>query len=158
MWEEHHLVWCQPIGRPVDARADWEGWKKLLRLAGVRDARVHDGRHTAATMLLLQGVDDATVMAVMGWTDRRMLRRYQHVVAELRREATRRVTELLYGPEPKAKKPKKKKKAKKAAKERGREQEESAVTNVIPITPTTSPTTRDGIAPVIPLFGRAKTG
>lgn len=108
----------------------------------------------------LQGVDDATVMAVVGWTDRRMLRRYQHVVAELRQEATRRVTELLYGPEPKAKKTKKtkKKKAKKAAKERGREQDKSAVINVTPITPTTSPTTRDGIAPVIPLFGRAKTG
>lgn len=105
----------------------------------------------------LQGVDDATVMAVVGWTDRRMLRRYQHVVAELRQEATRRVTELLYGPEPKAKKTKKKK-AKKAAKERGREQDKSAVINVTPITPTTSPTTRDGIAPVIPLFGRAETG
>lgn len=157
MWEEHSLVRCQPTGRPIDARADWEDWKEVLRLAGVRDARVHDGRHTAATMLLLQGVDDATVMAVMGWTDRRMLRRYQHVVAELRREATRRVAELLYGPEPKAKKPKKKK-AKKAAKERGRAQEKSAVINVTPITPTTSPTTRDGIAPFIPLFGGAKTG
>jgi hypothetical protein len=32
---------------------------------GLRDARLHDGRHTAATMLLLQGVDDQTVMAVM---------------------------------------------------------------------------------------------
>jgi integrase len=61
---------------------------------------VHDGRHTAATMLL-QGVDETTVMAVMGWSDRRILRRYQHVVAELRQEATRRVTDLLYGPEPK---------------------------------------------------------
>ena len=26
MWEEHNLVWCQPNGRPIDARADWEEW------------------------------------------------------------------------------------------------------------------------------------
>jgi integrase len=66
LWTDFNLVWCQPNGKPIDARADWLDWKDLLREAGVRDARVHDGRHTAATMLLLQGIDEQTVMAVMG--------------------------------------------------------------------------------------------
>jgi integrase len=152
-WQEHHLVWCQPNGRPIDARADWEEWKEILRLAEVRDARVHDGRHTAATMLLLQGVDEITVMAVMGWSDRRMLRRYQHVVAELRQEATRRVTELLYGPEPKKAK---KKKSKKADKAKRSDQHKSTTVDVTPITSATTTATSAKIAPVIPLFGRAK--
>lgn len=153
MWEEHGLVWCQPNGRPIDARADWEEWKEILDLAGVRDARVHDGRHTAATMLLLQGVDDATVMAVMGWSDRRMLARYQHVIAELRRAATRKVAELLYGPAPKKTK---KKKPKKADKKKRHDQGKLAPVDVMPTTSGTSAGTSDQIAPVIPLFGRAK--
>lgn len=153
MWEEHNLVWCQPNGRPIDARADWEEWKEILELAGVRDARVHDGRHTAATMLLLQGVDDATGMAVMGWSDRRMLARYQHVIAQLRQEATRRVTELLYGPEPKTPK---KKKSKKANKKKRRDQQKSKYADVMAVTLGTSPGTSGEIAAVIPLFGPRK--
>lgn len=119
-WEDYGLVWCQPNGKPIDARADWQEWKEILRLAGVRDARVHDGRHTAATMLLLQGVDEQTVMAVMGWSDRRMVQRYQHVIDELRVEASRRLGDLLYGPGPGPEpgKPKKKRKKSKQAKEK----------------------------------------
>ena len=40
----------------MDARRDWQAWEALLTSAGVRDARLHDARHTAATMLLQQGV------------------------------------------------------------------------------------------------------
>ena len=51
----------------------------MLRLAGVRDARVHDARHTAATLLLADGVDTRTLMDLMGWTDARTAQRYAHV-------------------------------------------------------------------------------
>ena len=64
--------------------------------AGVRDARLHDARHTAATMLLVQGVDSRTVMDLLGWSQVTMTRRYQHVVDELRTEATRRIGALLW--------------------------------------------------------------
>lgn len=98
LWEDHGLVWCQPDGKPIDARQDWAEWKEILKEADVRNARVHDGRHTAATMLLLQGIDSRTVMEVMGWGDAGQLKRYQHVVDELRAEAARRVGDLLWGP------------------------------------------------------------
>lgn len=128
LWEDFGLVWCQPNGRPIDARADWEDWKALLREAGVRDARVHDGRHTAATMLLLQGIDEQTVMAVMGWSDRRMLRRYQHVIDELREEASKRVGALLWG---EAEKPAKKKaKPKKGKKKANKQQKQNLVDEI----------------------------
>jgi integrase len=100
LWDEHDLVWCTPLGRPIDASADRADWKSVLREAKVRDARVHDGRHTAATMLLLQGVDERVVMEIMGWSDRRMLKLYQHVLDELRVEAARRIGTLLWGEEP----------------------------------------------------------
>ena len=91
VWEDHGLVFCQPTGRPIDPRADWKHWKALLAAAGVRDARLHDARHTAATLLLVQGVNARTVMDVMGWTEARMLSRYQHVVDELRHDAADRI-------------------------------------------------------------------
>ena len=96
IWQEHGLVFCQPNGRPIDSRKDWAEWKELLAEAGVRDARLHDARHTAATLLLVQGVNARTVMDVMGWTEARMLSRYQHVVDELRRDAADRMGEALW--------------------------------------------------------------
>jgi integrase len=85
--QENALVFCAPTGAPIDPRRDWAAWKALLRDAGVRDVRLHDARHTAATLLLVQGVAPRTVMDVMGWYEQRMLSRYQRVVDELRRGA-----------------------------------------------------------------------
>lgn len=65
-WDDHDLVFCQPTGRPIDATADARDWRDLLATAGVRRARLHDARHTTATLLLVQGVDPRTVMDVMG--------------------------------------------------------------------------------------------
>ena len=96
-WEDHDLVFAQPNGRPVDARRDWGSWKALCAAAGVRPSRVHDARHTAATLLLVQGVSPRVVMDVMGWSDQRMLLRYQHVVDELRRDAATRMGNALWG-------------------------------------------------------------
>ncbi len=39
-------MFCQPNGHPIDPRDDWEQWGELLKAAGVRYVRVHDGRHT----------------------------------------------------------------------------------------------------------------
>jgi integrase len=43
------LVFARPDGGPTDPRADWRSFKRLLKAAGVRDVRVHDCRHSAAS-------------------------------------------------------------------------------------------------------------
>jgi hypothetical protein len=43
-WQDHGLVWCQPNGRPIDTRSDWEDWKAILREAGVLSGGVKGGR------------------------------------------------------------------------------------------------------------------
>lgn len=96
MWEDNGLVFCSVIGRPIDPGADRAEWKALLAAAGVRDARGHDVRHTAATMLLLKGVDRRVVMDIMGWSSERMLKRYQHVIDEMRIEAADRLGAALF--------------------------------------------------------------
>jgi len=90
-------VFATVAGGPIDPKVDWRAWKALLAAAGVRDARVHDARHSTATWLLAAGVDPRTVMDVMGWAQQSMTTRYQRVPAQLSAEATRRVAALLFG-------------------------------------------------------------
>ncbi|WIX78669.1 tyrosine-type recombinase/integrase [Amycolatopsis carbonis] len=58
-------------------------WKALLRLAEVRDARLHDLRHTSATVLLELKVPLPAVMELMGWSNAAIAKRYMHVTSEL---------------------------------------------------------------------------
>ena len=96
-WHDYDLVFCQPDGRPIDPRADFTEWKKLLTKAGVRDGRLHDGRHTSATLLLEQGVDVRVVMEILGHSDLRITQRYTHVASPLAQEATRPLGKALWG-------------------------------------------------------------
>jgi integrase len=96
-WEDRGFVFCQPNGRPIDARRDWLAWKALLKAADVRDARVHDARHTAATLLLQQGVPARVVMEVLGHSQISLtLGTYSHVVPELAEEAAQRMEDALW--------------------------------------------------------------
>jgi len=79
LWCGDGWVFAQPNGKPTDPRADYGEWKALLAAAGVREARLHDARHTAATMLLVLNVSDRTVMDLMGWSKIDMAQRYMHV-------------------------------------------------------------------------------
>jgi integrase len=55
-WQDHGFVFCQPNGRPLEPPSDHRAWLTLLAEARVRPARLHDARHTAATLLLQRGV------------------------------------------------------------------------------------------------------
>ncbi|MEW2377522.1 site-specific integrase [Micromonospora sp. NPDC047812] len=96
LWEEGDWVFAQPNGRPIDPRADHDAWKALLKEANVRDARLHDARHTAATILLVLGVPTRAVMEVMGWSQMAMTTRYQHLAPELISGIAEQVAGLLW--------------------------------------------------------------
>lgn len=99
-WQENGLVFAQVDGRPIDPGADWKAWKALLKRAGVRDARLHDARHTAATLLLQQGVPARVAMQILGHSQISLtLGTYSHVVPELALEAAARMEAALWGPE-----------------------------------------------------------
>jgi len=96
VWQEGGWMFTQPNGRPLDPRRDLQDWKDLLSEAGVRDARLHDARHTAATVLLLLGVPERAVMDFMGWSNSAMAKRYQHVTAVLRQDVAHRLDGFLW--------------------------------------------------------------
>ncbi|WP_411283383.1 tyrosine-type recombinase/integrase [Lapillicoccus sp.] len=58
----------QKPGPPTNPGAD-QHWKELLTEAGIRDSRLHDARHTAATVLRILGVSQPMIMSVMDWSN-----------------------------------------------------------------------------------------
>ncbi|MFE9744054.1 tyrosine-type recombinase/integrase [Saccharothrix saharensis] len=98
LWVESGYVFATVTGGPLNPRSDWTEWKRLVGLAQVPDGRLHDARHTAATVLLLLGVPDRTVMGIMGWSNTAMAARYQHITSAIRRDVAQRVGGLLWKP------------------------------------------------------------
>jgi integrase len=95
-WPEGGWMFTQPNGKPIDPRRDRDEWRSILEEAGVREARLHDARHTAATVLLLLGVADRTAMDVMGWSTPAMKTRYMHVTEELRRAVAAQINNYFW--------------------------------------------------------------
>jgi integrase len=74
------LVFRTADGKPVGHKIDHAGWKELLADAGVRDARLHDARHTAASLLLLLKVPARVVMDILGHSSYQLtMNTYSHV-------------------------------------------------------------------------------
>lgn len=99
LWQDGDWVFVTPTGRPLSPNTDYHEWKRLLREAGVRDGRLHDARHTAATVLLLLGVTERAAMGVMGWSTTAMAKRYQHITDPVRQDIAKRIDGLLWATE-----------------------------------------------------------
>lgn len=97
LWREGGWVFTTPVGDPVNPSTDYHEWKRLLKAAGLRDARLHDARHTAATVLLLLGTPERAVMGIMGWSNSAMAKNYQHLTERVRSDIAKRVDILLWG-------------------------------------------------------------
>lgn len=92
----HDLVFAREHGAPIDPGDDWSEWKALLAAAGVPDSRVHDARHTAATLLLAQGVRLEVVQEILGHSSITVTRGYAHVASEMARDAVQRMGKALF--------------------------------------------------------------
>ena len=95
-WQDEGWVFATPTGGPANHYTDHREWKRLLRASGLREARLHDARHTAATVLLILGQPERTVMSLMGWSSTGMTKRYQHVTDTVRSAAAAQVGSLIW--------------------------------------------------------------
>lgn len=96
LWIDDEWVFTAPDGGPVNPSTDYHDWKSLLKRAGLRDSRLHDARHTAATVLLILGVSERAVMSVMGWATTAMAARYQHVTDPIRQAIAMQLDGLIF--------------------------------------------------------------
>lgn len=89
---EDRLVFCQPNGRPYNPRSDWANWKQLLDEAGVRDARLHDARHSAATLMFGEGYEMKDVQEWLGHAQIGMtMNTYTHILKRRKLDQAQRL-------------------------------------------------------------------
>lgn len=95
-WQEQGLVFPSPLGEiRMPARLYYQ-FKKLLRIAKLPDRRFHDLRHTAATILLLRGVNIKLVSEMLGHADIALtLRVYGHLLPHTHEQAAAMMDEIF---------------------------------------------------------------
>ena len=97
LWRHSGLVFTTARGTPIHPRNDYRAFQQLVVRAGLRRVRLHDLRHTSASMLLSQGVAPRVVMEILGHSQISItMNTYTHVDPELNREATDRLERLLW--------------------------------------------------------------
>jgi integrase len=99
-YEDPELVFCWPDGRPINPRHLNTHFDKILKRAGLPPVRLHDLRHTFATLMLELGESPKTVQAMLGHSSVAItLDIYSHVSLELEKKAASRLNAALTGEE-----------------------------------------------------------
>ncbi len=97
LWRGSPYVFTTLIGTPIDPRNDYRDFKQLLARAELPPVRLHDLRHTAASLLLAQNVPARVVMEILGHSQIALtMNTYSHVAPEVSREAADRIARLLW--------------------------------------------------------------
>ena len=89
------FVFTTTRGTPLESRAVTKQFQRILKAAGIPQHRFHDLRHTAATLLAVQGVHPKAIQAVLGWDQLAMVDRYTHFVDEMRKDAAAKMDAIL---------------------------------------------------------------
>jgi integrase len=95
---EHGLVFTSKNGTPLLPRNLNRSFERMCRRAGVRQIRLHDLRHSCATLLFAQGADAATVQRILRHSSIAVTTGvYMEVIEEVRRDALAGMNSLLRG-------------------------------------------------------------
>ena len=98
LWQDLDFVFTSEIGTPLDGNNVYKLYKQLLRGNELPDIRFHDLRHTAGTLLLVQGVHPRIAMETLGHSQISLtMNTYSHVSSELQKEAAEKMEAILTG-------------------------------------------------------------
>ena len=90
------LVFCQYDGKPFLPNTVSHNWIKLVRRTGLKGIRLHDARHTHASLMLKQGTHPKIVQERLGHASISItLDTYSHVAPGLQEAAATRFDELV---------------------------------------------------------------
>ena len=94
--KDDDLVFSHFDGKPLLPNSVTHAWIKLVRRAGVKPIRLHDARHTHASLMLKQGVHPKIVQERLGHSSVTItLDTYSHVAPGLQEAAAKRFDEAF---------------------------------------------------------------
>jgi integrase len=94
-WQDNDLVFCRDDGSPWPPDYISRRFKALARAAGVPVIKLHEGRHSAASLARDAGVDPKIRQEQLGHTTAAMTDRYTHVLADAHLAAAEAVARLV---------------------------------------------------------------
>ena len=95
-WQSLDLVFPSSNGGARSPKTDYAEWQKALKLCGIAPKRLHDARHTAATLMYSQGVGIETISRALGHSSSAITSRlYVHSSEEPLRKAAKLMSEAL---------------------------------------------------------------
>ena len=95
-WMENNLVFPDGIGNFRSPKTDYVEWKKALKLCGIAPRRLHDARHTAATLMYSQGIGIETISRALGHSTSAITSKlYVHNSVEPQKAAAKFMNQLL---------------------------------------------------------------
>ena len=95
-WREAGFVFTTPAGTPLDPRNITRAFKAILSGHNLPTIRIHDLRHSCATLLLAQGVSPRVVMETLGHSQVSLeLNTYSHVLPALKDDAASKMDAIL---------------------------------------------------------------
>lgn len=97
-WQNSGLVFTTELGRPIEPRNVNRMFARLCERAGVPRLRVHDLRHSCATLLFSMGVDAATVQRILRHSSISVTTNtYMEVIEYVQRDAVDALNPLFSG-------------------------------------------------------------
>lgn len=95
-WLENNLVFPNERGGFRSSTVDYSEWKKALKLCGIAPKRLHDARHTAATLMYSQGVGIETISRALGHSTSAITSKlYVHNSVEPQKKAAEAMNRIL---------------------------------------------------------------
>jgi integrase len=96
VFTDDSLVFGNAEGKPLRPNTVTRAWETLAMKAGVKVIRLHDARHTHASLMLKQGIHPKIVQERLGHSSIEMtLDTYSHVVPGLQEAAAIRFDEII---------------------------------------------------------------
>lgn len=94
-WSDEGLIFPSSVGSPLRPENFWRVYKRLVKVAGVPQVRVHDLRHTYITMARDAGLDAEVIANRVGHDVRMTMAVYSKVTEERKRKAALSLDELM---------------------------------------------------------------
>jgi integrase len=96
-WQDNDLIFCQDDGTPWRADYVSRRFKALARAGGLPVIKLHEGRHSAASLARDAAVDPEIRRKTLGHADAAMTSHYTHIEAQAHRAAAEAVAKLVEG-------------------------------------------------------------